>query len=225
MADRKSWETESGLPDDFEGTIVAAKFDRPASYASGEAEVLVLSLDTALRQLDTFVSIGSGWSIKDDGQRVEHAEGKGFQESSVYGRMINRCAKELGMLDLLQARGEDTNAGVWVGLKFHWKQEKQEFGPTVGEKEHLMPVAFLGEVEITEEQAKGAEPKEETPPAADAAAEKKALLKLKKVAKAADDVGTFQEEAIDVEDLTAELLDRLLDDDAAEELYGELRGE
>lgn len=232
--ERKSWETESGLPDDFEGTVVAAKFDTPADYVQGTMIVLVLAIDTPLRQMQQYVSIGAGFSIQDDGRRVVHEEGKGFQQNSYYGRIIERCAKDLGMMDLLQGRGEDTDAQVWVGLRFHWKREKHEFGSGLEEREHLMPVAFLGEVEISEAQAAGAASGtgEEAAPAGSAdekkaakKAEVKAKSDLKDIAIEADDVATFQDKAMDVEPLPADLLDRVLDDAEAGKLYEELRGE
>lgn len=224
--EKTSWDTETGLPDDFEGTIVAAEFDTPANYGDGTMPVLVMTLDTPIQQFTQFVSIGDGWSILDGGARVEHKAKRGFQQNSYMGRVIDRMVKELGMLELLRERGEAWEAAAWVGLKLHWKRETHEYGTGLEAREHLMPVEFLGVEEVSGAKAKPKSDEDEDEDedgGGNDTATKKALLKLKKIARAADDVAAFQDGAVDL-DLPEALLDQILDDAAAASLYEELAG-
>lgn len=149
MAEKEfdSWQTVSGLPDDFDFTITGARFRFDPQYNNGETLLLELEGESDSEDLDRplLFPCGSGWDTPDNGKTAVHPRLKGFHKRSHYGMLIERC-RELGIIDLLQKRGAATEAKVWVGLKFHFKREVVSYGAEIGEKEKLLPTAFLGEV-------------------------------------------------------------------------------
>jgi len=234
-----TWETRKGLPDDFEGTIANALFDTREEYMDGTAPLLILELDSDVGPMEIRYSIGKPgrneeWQIVDRGGAVDSdVDGARFSEQSMYGRLINKCVQELGMRDTLTGRGNALEAGVWIGLRFHWIRETFEFGGEIGSRDHLMPDAYLGEAKTTRktkakakaapvEDADEEEDEEESEdPLEDCTKAQKA--KVKKLAKVAADWVDFQVATIDV-DWPQALTDVIVDDVACEELYDELVG-
>ena len=221
MADKTEmkWQTKVGQFNDMEMVITDAEFGYRDDYNEGESELLIWTFDDLNgEEREHLISIGTGWDIADKGARVESDSEDGrFHDTSLLGRYIERFL-ELGMQDVLKEDGRDDPrvASAYIGLKFHMKNEKKDFGGEIGEKEHLMPLEFLGVV------GKGAGKAEsEEASADDAKAEKKGMLQLKKLAKAADDATEFQMTAIDL-DLPDSLSSRVFDDDDCAALFEEL---
>jgi len=224
------FETESGLLDDFDFTINKAYFATDMQYMNGE--VLLLHLVGETDNPDNpeqhlMIPVGTGWDSADGGKTAVHERGKKkFIDSSIYGRLINRCIDkdQLNLKDLFRKRGSSklgfAEAKIWEGLRFHMKREKLEFGPGLKATERLMPVAFLGE---NKPAAKGKVPKAvvETPPEEttediedDAALEHKVLvLKVRALAKQCASYDEFYPQALKVpkvrdhDDLIAAIVD------------------
>lgn len=145
-----SWDTETGLIDNYDFTIDVATFTTDSRYNDGQT--LLLKWDGTATTEDgealdhtLLLPCGSGWESRDGGKTAMHEKGKTrFNRSSIIGKVIDRCIKDLGMADVLMPRGEPTSASTWEGLSFRMKRESINFGGNIGEKEREMPVAFNG---------------------------------------------------------------------------------
>jgi len=248
--DYGEWGTDSGLPSNFDGTIIAAEFTTDEKYTSQDGSpmtVLRLEFDHAAESSPVLLSLGAGWEIADRGKRAVHANRNKFVATSRIGRWIDRCVKQLGMFETLVARGAPTMAETWEGLRFHFERETVDYGAGIGEKEMLMPTAFLGVVDgkgnvsgrtaaakvaddddFADEPAAAAAAAAE--PATDADADNplsgippKVRLELKKMAKQASDVDEFQALAMDADGASEELINRVLDDADCLNIYNALK--
>ncbi len=143
----EAWETQSGLSDDFDFEVIAAKFEVRANYNEGRTPVIVLygkSDDPDVDVDEVFFSVGTGWNVIDKGERVVHEKGrKKFIKSSAYGRLIER-AVELAPEVFTSKRGLPTEAKVWQQTKWHFKRETVHYGGEISDKEILLPNRFLG---------------------------------------------------------------------------------
>ena len=230
-------DTSSGLPDNFDGTVIAAEFTVDERYKNEDGSlptVLRLEFDHAAAVEPVIISLGKGWEIGDGGKTVSHPTNTQFNARSHYGMMITRCVSAdadkggLGMLKLLQGRGESTQADIWVGLSFHWEREEVDYGKDIGAKEKLMPTKFLGEA-----GAGGAAGGAEAAPEADAGGSEgegplsgidgKTRLALKKVAKVSDDAAAFQEAAMEIDGLPDSVMNDVLDDEKVAAIYEALK--
>jgi|GEM_PF-2154071 hypothetical protein len=215
------WETESGLPDDFDCWIVDAKFGYLAEYTDSQGRPVPLLLwycespDVDLEQPIPW-SLGSGWQIRAEGARVEHKDGrKRFVDSSMYGRLINRVVKDLGVN--MRSRGSAKEAKVWVGLGFHMKREEVKYEGLMpergGKTSRLMPVSYLGDrrekgkvVELPK-QAKSLTEEEVTIAARETFGEfqpEDLMARLKKLALEHDQCLKFQMEAIKIPEVRSD---------------------
>lgn len=149
-----SWETETGLPNDFDGWVTNPRFGVRDEYAAkvaesggGEAPMLLLDLVDENGELMNVAgfSIGTGWTISEDGLVVSHIKRVNVVTATLYGQLQNRVRKELGVK--MEERGLPTHAMSWNGLGFHWMLEEHPVvqGPP---KTGLMPTEFLGEKEV-----------------------------------------------------------------------------
>jgi len=162
MADKESFELDSGLPDDYEIVVERAEFGYREVYRGGDVPLLILycaSPDTETRE--ELFTIGTGWEVVTGGERVEGRPK--FLASSWMGRLIVRCS-ELDMpgfeggdngtvLDFIADRGTAQDAHIWVGLKFKMHREEVDFGEGIGLKKHIMPTECLGLLTATEATA------------------------------------------------------------------------
>jgi len=156
---REDFELVSGLADDFDGTIIDAKFMGNPEYdaVSGTSDpqvTLTIKADVMDKPFTQQWTCGSAkkWTAMDDGNRVESEATPGlhkFVDSSRAGTLVKRIIKLLGSGDV--KKGQDTviargflmtEGGFYKGLSFHWKRESME---TVGKevKDVLMPVALI----------------------------------------------------------------------------------
>ena len=153
MADKESFELDSGLLDNYEVVVERAEFGYREVYRGGEVPLLILycaSPDTETRE--ELFSIGNGWEVAGGGERIEGRPK--FLASSWMGRLIVRC-NELDMpdfdggdsgsvLDFIADRGTAQDAHIWVGLKFKMHREEVDFGEGIGMRQHIMPTECLG---------------------------------------------------------------------------------
>lgn len=213
MTDKKdkdtkdTWNTDSGLPDDFDFHITSAYFGYRDEYMSGEVPLLIWQGESPDEDIDSIIwPCGQGWEVVKGGDAVEHPKRERFVKTSLVGRLIDRVVTEL-KVDM-RSRGKATDASVWKGLGFHMRREEIEFGPGIledrgGKTTHLMPVAVL---------KKPAGEKVEPTPAAEGKpdlTEKKLAILAKKL-----DREEFQKQAMDMEDVVAndDLMGQVLDD-------------
>ena len=160
MADfEELWSTETGLPDDFELTITEAAFEYDERYMNGEIPLLVWRGYTGNDPADVInppikFATGSGWTVAEGGRKVVSDTGKTkFHRSSWVGRLVDRVMSFPEAKAVLVKRGAPTDASVWVGTRWHMKREVVNYGGSIGEREHLMPVKFLGVVQVQPTQS------------------------------------------------------------------------
>lgn len=225
MPEDSSWQTTTGLLDDFEYSITDAWFARSAEIKNGEQLVLFLKGDTdndAEPEFEAHITCGPGWDTFDGGKSATHESRKdrGFNKQTNYGQFIDRVI-ELGLGEVLMGRGKATEAKVWVGLKFHMKQK--EFKTQIKGEDvtyyRLLPEAYLGEVA----EGKGKDvPKVGKSESAESngsngAGNKVLLAKLKAEAKKHDTHESFVDAAMEVAGVTDDddLLGQVVDDGPA----------
>lgn len=209
-----TWETETGLPDDFEYTIKDAAFLKSAEVKNGEVLFLQLTGDTDEGdEYELRIQCGPGWESLDGGKTARHESGnakKGFNSNAHYGLWIDRCIKELNIGEVLGAKGEATEAKVWVGFKFHLKQKQFGFkNSQTGEDvsySRLLPEAFLGEAgSASSKPAAKSEPATNgsaSNGASNGAGNKVLMAKLKAEAKKHDTHEAFVDAAMEIAGVT-----------------------
>lgn len=162
-----SWQTGSGLLTDYEGTVVKAEFATDIDYQQGIPTLLFLTLEYADKDSgETFenkerYSVGADWKSYDGGETVEHPKGptQRINKNGQYGRLID-AAIEAGGADLLRKRGKATNAGVWVGTRWHFAEVSTDYnidGNKITSTKNF-PDKYLGVIED------GGSGKAESPP-------------------------------------------------------------
>ena len=161
---------ETGLADDFDATIVAASFGTDTRYNNGNTLLLKLSIvadDPEVSDRDLLYSCGNGWVTVDGGKTAKHETGlkRNFNENSAVRRFMRRMMSlptpdGRKVHDLLLEResseyGGDKDSANYVGFRFHFNNERQEYGANSGleAKNRLMPTAFLGIAENVSVQA------------------------------------------------------------------------
>lgn len=139
----KQWEDAAeGISslDEFIGTIDTAYFEKNSTtFSDGNvSERVRLIMDVAIDQsidppdfrfesTKLYFSVGSGdnWNVLDGGDKLAAAKQGAQMGNSQYQGLISRVIKDLKCP--LPERGMTPfEAGVWIGLKFHWKREQKE---------------------------------------------------------------------------------------------------
>jgi hypothetical protein len=124
-----SWDGEEGNGGLFNEGIVTINggalqsvFGYHENYQNGDAECFILRGSTDQEdfpEVEFLYSIGKGWSIEDDGDRVSGRDT--FLKSTNYFALI-ASAFGAGLGDVLKARGEATEAKVWDKLVVRMKR-------------------------------------------------------------------------------------------------------
>lgn len=214
----------SGFLSAFNGTVKDTWFGTDPRYNNGDTTILFwnVSVDEVLEERDGEIPeelalslpVGTGWETE-DGATVEHSKGKEkFHASSVLGKLIDAVmgtvanfgnnasrtdGEELvvdleGLADVLPKRGEPTQADVWKGLRFEFREVVFDFGPDKkaakaadGTQPHItsrrtLPVKYLGEAGAETAEA----PKAAKSNTADKVAAAKAAAAKKAAAKPAE---------------------------------------
>lgn len=203
------YETETGLPDDFEFAVTDAAFLKSAEVKGGEQLFLQLTGDTdEYGEYEVRILCGPGWDSLDGGKTARHESGKPkrWNANTHMGLWIDRCIKELDLGKTLSGRGDGNEAKVWVGLKFHMKQKQFGFkNNQTGEDvsySRLLPEAFLGEVGGEAKAPAKAEKKAEANGSSNGAGNKVLLAKLKTLAKKHDTHEEFVDAAMELDGVT-----------------------
>ncbi len=165
-----AWETETGLPNDFDGWITNPRFGQREEYASKvqetspEASTSMLLFDLADENGQVVANqgytIGKDWVVSDDGLSISHPKRKNVVTATMYGALQNRVVGPL-KVDM-DKHGKPTEAMSWNGLGFHWMLEEHA---TVGGSlaTGLMPVEFLSKKDVGTPSASAAPAKPAVP--------------------------------------------------------------
>jgi hypothetical protein len=223
----ESWETETGLLDNYDGTIQRAWFATDARYNDGNSIMLHWEIATNDPEVPETVEkfpIGGGWDSPDGGASVTHEKGKQkFNENSIYGKIVKRTTQPDGALHdafpALKAKGRPTVAAVWEGLTFHFEREEFDYGSEIGKRSRTMPVKFLGEnaqaALATETVTTAAAPA--AAPASSNGVDPVVAAKLRNAAKESDTHTAFLDAAMAIDGVTTDdtLLAQVVDDSDA----------
>jgi len=189
LAGKSSWDTTSGLIDEYEMTLEEVWFGKDPAYMEGKQACFmvrgVAELDGEVldEEKTNYYSLGDGWDTPDGGDTAVHGAGKKqFNKNSSYGKFIDHVVA-LGdeVIAEVKSRGETTEAVTFQGLRFRFERKDFTFTDrkTHESREYSveLPVEFLG-FEGEEEAPKPAPktrgsrtkaaPAEEAPPAAEA---------------------------------------------------------
>lgn len=147
------WQTESGLPSDFDGEVTDAGFMLDEKYDRIIIDLEIQSDDPDVGD-DGIVTLKLGiggsdkWEIVGRGDTVQHASGrvKRFNTQSAYGVFLSRAVELAG--EGLRDKGEPTVAAIWKGSRWHFDREEftikdRDTGLDV-KRDRLLPTAFLG---------------------------------------------------------------------------------
>ena len=126
--EKSSWDTESGLLDDFDFEVEEAWFGEDEEADSNDGRVFLFLRGTATdddgeehEEHRERYSTGKNWEAVDDGAEAENATGKNrFNENAGLGRLINAL---VGLGDaeaaFLSKRGQAYEAATFDGLEMH----------------------------------------------------------------------------------------------------------
>ena len=206
MADKSTiedWATETGLVNDVDVWFRNPHFGVKEEYGQvAGVDTLMFLVDFTSPEGEVLAtqgySVGSGWIASEDGMSISHPTRKNVVGSSMYGKLIQRVVKELGVD--MSKYGKPTEAKSWDGRGFHIMQE--EHTTVSGEvRTAPMPVAVL------EGEAPGAAPAAKAAPAS--ALEKKLTTMATSM-----NLPTFQKAALKMKEVTdnEDLLASILDD-------------
>lgn len=226
----EAWETESGLLEQYVGTITRSWFATDARYNDGNTMMLhweIATNDPDIPEVTEKFPIGGGWDSSDGGATVVHEKGKQkFNNSSIYGKIVKRVNDGDGVLHdvlpVLKQRGRPTQANIWDGLTFEFKREEFDYGGEIGKKARVMPVKFLGENAqaplATATPAAASAPAASAPAPAPAAAsddvDPVVAAKLRQAARNAGSHQAFLDAAMEIDGVTTNeaLLGQVVDD-------------
>lgn len=216
----EAWETETGLLDEYQGTITRSWFATDARYNDGNTIMLhweIATNDPEFPEVTEKFPCGSGWDSRDGGKTIAHELGKvKFNKNSIYGRIVDRLTKADGSLHdaltTIKGRGRPTSADIWEGLTFHFKREEHNYGGDIGVKSRVMPLKFVGlDAQVSTESTKA-----EAAPAATTEIDPVVAAKLRKAVTDAANHQEFVDAAMAVDGVVGDddLLASIVDDGA-----------
>jgi len=128
-----SWDTESGLLDDYDFVVEEAWFGEDEESENNDGKVYLFLRGEATEEDGTEheehrerYSTGKNWEAVDDGESVENAAGKTrFNQNAGLGKLINALVA-LGDDEaaFLQKRGQAFDAATFNKLKMHMKSQE-----------------------------------------------------------------------------------------------------
>lgn len=157
-----------GLFDDFDSPVTKAYFgSAPAKYAEkmgGEGIGIYLTFDQTYqdkgveKNVEQFYSIGNvkNWEIKNDGAEVINTKDENkhqFNQNTNAWALVEKMVTHVGEGDF--KKGQETfiardkymtEAAFYLGLTYHWKQQKVMNPVQKTEHDVLLPDKFIGEV-------------------------------------------------------------------------------
>jgi hypothetical protein len=151
-----SWDTResTGLLHDVDVWVEKAYFGTDAGYDNGDTLVLIMEgtkvgpeVDPEDNTFRQFFSTGSKWEGRDNGKTAIHADGsEEFHASCAYARFFEAFMELSDDANkVIRKRGFPDEAKIWVGLGFHLERMKFDYGPPIGERDVLVPTAYLGD--------------------------------------------------------------------------------
>ncbi len=123
---KESWETTSGLLDDFTLNVAEAWFGEDEENDDERIYLFFRGLATdsddgeESEDYRERFRVGQNWEVVDKGGAVENATGKPkFNKNSGVGRLIRSMVADQATADALAERGDATEAETYIGLTLH----------------------------------------------------------------------------------------------------------
>lgn len=218
MADEfNSWETSSGLIDEYSGEVIDAHFGYKEEYRNGEALLLFLEIQTGDPELGEGgiiteqYPVGNGWETGDKGKTATHESGraKKFNGNSGVGLLIDSI-RDAGGIAALSKKGESNEAASYIGLTATFTRKEFSMKNPDGGDDVKWARMLVSEVQESgkAKAASRSAAKAEEPVQEEAASDAKATdhkvpaalkIKLKKLAAECDDHDTFVERAYEID--------------------------
>lgn len=152
-----AFQLDSGLREDMILSIHSAYFAPHADYQDGKQLMLwLIGLDENEEAVDVRMSVGADWTT-DDGNVITHPTKRQqrINKNSIYGHFLSyafeipELAKELiDRADKLGGIGP-RDARIWIDLIIQLQMKELTFGKTIAPVERLMPVSYLGLVDVS----------------------------------------------------------------------------
>ncbi len=146
------FETYSGLPDDFDGTITEPYFGYDTDYMNGDKLALMFMLVSDELEAPEKMLFGTGKDWAPDksprGSKITRQGKQSFHENSGCGVLLN-AAKAAGAIDAMRASGAiPMEAAMYDGLRFHWDRKEFVYDMDASEggrkvTSRLLPTKFL----------------------------------------------------------------------------------
>lgn len=216
MADEfNSWETSSGLIDEYTGEVVDAHFGYKEEYRNGEALLLFLEIQTGDPELGEAgviteqYPVGNGWETGDKGKTTTHESGraKKFNGNSGIGLLIDSI-RDAGGIAALSKKGESNEAASYIGLnatftRKEFSMKNPDGGDDVKWARMLVSEVHQGNGKTVAKKAESAQDTSsddsETPSATEHKIPAALKIKLKKLAGEAADHDAFVEAAYEID--------------------------
>ncbi len=122
----ESWETTSGLLDDFTLNVDEAWFGEDEENDDERIYLFLRGLATDTDDGEESEDyrerfrVGQNWEVVDKGGSVENATGKSkFNKNSGVGRLIRSMVADGATAEALAERGDATDAETYIGLTLH----------------------------------------------------------------------------------------------------------
>ncbi len=151
---KESWETTSGLLDNFALNVEEAWFGEDEENDDERIYLFLRGLATdsddgeESEDYRERFRVGTNWEVVDKGGAVENATGKPkFNKNSGVGRLIRSMVANQATADALAERGDATEAETYIGLTIHLERiEQTPFENDDGDK---VEWNILSAVEVT----------------------------------------------------------------------------
>lgn len=158
MADEfDPFQQDTGFKDDYDGEVIDAWFGKTER---GPDTLLFLKVraDDG-EEVENRYGCGSDWVTFDGGKTIEHPSKKFLNNRAKYAVLVQRAfaceggkAAVLGRNEELDSELGPRAAALWVGSRWHWEVEQEDF--TIKDRESgenvkvtstsVVPTAFLG---------------------------------------------------------------------------------
>ncbi len=134
MPDASTWDTTSGLLDDFSLRVDEAWFGEDEENDDERIYLMLRGLaidldDEGLAEEEDYrerFRVGQNWEVVDKGAGVENATGKQkFNKNSGVGRLIRSMVSDEGTAEALAERGDANQAETYIGLTLHLERVEQ----------------------------------------------------------------------------------------------------
>lgn len=121
-----NYDGDSGLA--YTGTVLDAYYEYDDEY--DRTRLILETTGDRIQRLNT----GKDWTPSADGSKVEHPTKTKFHKRSGLQRFIASFIELDGGRELLESRGEPTDAGIWKGIEIDFDQITDTFTNDAGEK-------------------------------------------------------------------------------------------